>query len=91
MLVWPPKDPDEQAYYALDWSDRISDDSISSATFEVTSGTVEVVSAEHDGNKVSRVLVSDGTVGTKAKILCEIVTEDGQTLQQTATILIRAR
>lgn len=91
MLVWPPKDADEQTYYPIDWSDRISDDVISSASFEVTSGDVTVSSAEHDGNKVSRALVSGGTNGTKAKVLCEITTEDGQTLQQTATILIRER
>ena len=91
MLVWPPKDPDEDAYYALDWSDRISDDIISSASFTVSSGDVALSGAEHDGGSVSRILVADGTAGTKAKVLCQIVTEDGQTLQQTATFLIRAR
>lgn len=91
MLVWPAKDPDETVNYPLDWSDRLGGDLISSAEFSVASGDVTLDSGEHDGISMSLVGVSGGTDGTKAKVLCEITTELGQTLQQTATILIRAR
>jgi hypothetical protein len=91
MLVWPSKDADEEINYAIDWEERIGADYIASASFEVVSGDVTLSSSAHDGASISQVLVSDGTSGTKAKILAEIVTADGQTLQQTATLLIRAR
>jgi hypothetical protein len=91
MIVWPAKDADEEILYAINWADRLAGDAISSASFDVSSGDVTLSDAQHDGADISQVLVSAGTTGTKAKILCEIVTEDGQTLQQTATILVRAR
>lgn len=91
MLVWPAKDADETVLRDVQWADRLGPDSIDSANFEVASGDVTVTDGEHDGANISRVLISAGTEGTKAKILCEIITADGQTLQQTATILIRAR
>jgi hypothetical protein len=90
MLVWPPKDPDEEISYAIDWSLRLGSDAINTASFAVSSGDVTVSDSEYDG-AFSQVNVSGGTAGTKAKVLCSITTEDGQTLQQTATILIRAR
>ena len=91
MLVWPAKDPDEEITYAIDWEPRIGKDSISAASFSVTSGGVTISDSEHDGHTLSQVNVSGGTAGTRAKVLCSITTEDGQTLQQTATILIRNR
>jgi hypothetical protein len=91
MLVWPDKDPDENVLCTVDWLDRLKGDAISATTFTVSSGDVTVSGGEHDGNTMSQVLVSGGTANTKAKVLCEITTEDGQTLQQTATLLIRAR
>lgn len=91
MLVWPAKDPDEVIDYPIDWADRLLGDLIHSASFEVVSGDVTIDSAEHNGKTISQATVSGGVSGTKAKITCEIVTEDGQTLQQTATLLVRDR
>jgi hypothetical protein len=91
MLVWPAKDPDEDVLNTVDWSRRLGTDIISDVAFEVTSGDVTVSDGEHDGARLAQVLVSGGTAGTKAKVLCEITTVDGQLLQETATLLIRAR
>ena len=91
MLVWPPKDADEIIDYPVDWSDRLGADIISSATFTVVSGDVTISASEHDSDKLSQATISGGTTGTKAKVLCEVDTLNGQQLQQTATILIRAR
>ncbi len=91
MLVWPAKDTDEDLLYAIDWEPRLGVDTISTAVFTVSSGDVTLSGAVHDGGRIAQVLVSGGTSGTKAKVMCEITTEGGQTLQQTATLLVRAR
>jgi hypothetical protein len=91
MLVWPAKDPDEVVDYQLDWADRLAGDTIGTASFTVSSGDVTLSDPDHDSGSLSQVTVSAGTGGTKAKVLCQIVTNAGQTLQQTATLLIRAR
>jgi hypothetical protein len=91
MLVWPAKDADETVNYPIDWSDRLGGDYITSATFEVVSGSITLSNPLHNGDTASQVTVSGGAAGTRAKVLAEIETADGQTLQQTAVILIRAR
>jgi hypothetical protein len=90
MLIWPSKSPSEVVDYAMDWDDRLGCDSISHATFSVSAGTVEVESAEND-ERVSKVRVSGGTEGERAKILCQVTTMDGQQLQDTATFVVKAR
>ena len=91
MLVWLSKDPDEEVLRSIDWVDRLGGDTITSASFDVVSGGVTLSQAEHDDSTISQVLISGGTAETRAKVLCEITTGEGQTLQQTATILVRAR
>lgn len=90
MLVWLSKDPDEEVIRGVDWTVRLDGDTIASAAFSVASGNVTVSPGEY-AESVSQCLVSGGTAETKATVLCEVTTTEGQTLQQTATILIRAR
>jgi hypothetical protein len=47
--------------------------------------------SDDDADTISFVILSGGTAGLRGKVLCEVVTVDGQTLQQTATILVRER
>lgn len=92
MLVWPAKDPDEVLEYAIDWSDRLGNDAISTATFSLTTAAgMAIDSSDHDNVHRSYVTLSGGIAGSKGKVLCQIVTVNGQTLQQTATILVKAR
>lgn len=95
MKVWEPKDPDEIAFRYIDWSQHPSwhqGDSITSATFTLsTTAGMTIADSDHDYAKLSRVTLSGGTAGSVGKILCQAVTYDGQTLQQTMTLLIRAR
>lgn len=92
-LTWDSKDPDEVRDYEVDWSYRlIRGDEISSASFTLaTAAGMTIDSSEHDYRHKSRVRLSGGTAGQRGKVLCQIVTEDGQTLQDTATLVIRAR
>ena len=95
MLVWRFKDPDEVLEYPVDWSLHPMwqpGDVIDSATFTlVTAAGMTKNSSTHDNRNLSFVTLSGGTAGSRGKVLCEVVTDAGQTLQQTATVLIRAR
>lgn len=92
MLVWPPKDPDEVLDYGVDWSERLNGDTISTASFTLTTAAgMTVDESQHDSNTISIATLSGGTAGLRGKVLCQITTADGQTLQQTATILVKAR
>lgn len=95
MIVWPSKDPDEKLVRYMDWTLHPSwtaGDTIASATFSLTTAAgMTVVSSDHDYRTLSKVTLSGGTAGERGKLLCEVVTEDGQTLQQTVTILVEER
>lgn len=95
MLVWPEKDPDETAIRFLDWSKHLSwidGDSIVSSTASLsTAAGMAIDATDDDGISLSQVTLSGGNADNRGKVLCEVVTDQGQTLQQTATILIRAR
>ena len=95
MLVWPFKDADEVLEYPVDWSLHPlwqPGDTISTATFSlVTAAGMTINASSHDSRNLSFVTLSGGTAASRGKVLCEVGTDAGQTLQQTATVLIRAR
>lgn len=92
MRVWPSKDPDEVLDYAIDWALRLGPDRIVTATFTLTTAAgMTIDDSDHDSKTLSVVTLSGGTAGQRGKVLCQITTEDGQTLQETATVLVKAR
>lgn len=90
MKIWPPKDPDEDLDYRIDWRLRLCCDAISSVSHSVADGDVTIASEDH-GRDWTKVRLSGGSINTKAEVLCEIVTTEGQTMQETASLLVRAR
>jgi hypothetical protein len=92
MLVWDSKDPDEIARREIDWEKHPGwqrYDAISSATFSLsTAAGMSIASSNTDNAHSSWVFLSGGTADSVGKVLCEVVTGNGQTLQQTATIMI---
>jgi hypothetical protein len=95
LLVWAPKDPNEVAKRNIDWTAHSSwrdGDQISSASFTLsTAAGMTIDDSDHDDDTISIVTLGGGTDGLKGKVLAEVVTLDGQTLQQTATILVSSR
>jgi hypothetical protein len=95
MLVWAAKDPNEVASRFIDWSRHpswIDGDTIVSSTASLSTAAGMTISAtDDDADARSQVTLTAGTAGSVGKVLCEVVTDEGQTLQQTATILIEAR
>ena len=91
-LMWPTKDANEVADYSIDFTDRLGGETISSATFSLTTAAGLVIdSSEHDSYRTATVTLSAGTAGQKGKVQCRIVTSGGQTLDETVGLLIRAR
>jgi hypothetical protein len=91
-LVWPAKDANEVIDYSIDFTDRLGDDTIASATFSLaTSAGLTIDSQEDDGDKLATVTLSAGTAGSKGKILCRVVSTDGRTMDETVSLVIRAR
>jgi hypothetical protein len=91
-LAWPAKDADEVLDYGIDFTERLDGDAISTATFSLaTAAGLVIDDSEHDGECLASVTLSAGTVGSKGKILCRIVTSDGRTMDETVALLIRAR
>jgi len=95
MRVWQSKDPDEVAIRHIDWSDHpswIRGDAITSSSFSLTTvAGMTIDSQENDAATISLVTLSGGTANSRGKVLGEVVTSEGQTLQQTATIVVRER
>lgn len=91
MLTWPPKDPNEVLDYDIDWTDRLEDgETISSSTFTVSSGDVEIDS-DTDAAGVTTVWLSGGTDNTTCVILNRITTSEGRTYDQSVKLRIRSK
>lgn len=95
MLVWPAKDPDETARREIDWEKHPSwqrYDTISSSSFALsTAAGMTIESSDDDCGHKSWAFLTGGTDGSVGKVLAEVVTDGGQTLQQTATIMVESR
>jgi hypothetical protein len=92
VIVWASKDPDEIARREIDWEKHPGwqrYDTITSATFSLsTAAGMSIDSSDNDGSHKSWVFLSGGSADSVGKVLCEVMTEGGQTLQQTATIMV---
>jgi hypothetical protein len=95
MFVWSSKGPNETVSRSISWENHPSwtpNDRIISSSFSLsTAAGMTITSTDDDGYSVSLVGLSGGTVETRGKVLCQVTTHEGQTLQETATILIRER
>lgn len=91
-LYWPAKDANEVLDYAIDFSARLGCDTIASATFSLaTAAGLAIDSQDNDGDSTATVWLSAGTAGSKGKILCRMVSTDGRTMDETVSLLVRAR
>lgn len=91
MIVWPAKTPDETV--SRRWEpDLARDESISSVTANVDSGTVTLTATrETEGGKEGiTVLVAGGATGESARVSLDVVTSEGRTLIGVFHIAVRA-
>lgn len=87
---WEDKDPQDIAAYAVDWSERLGEDTISTSTFSVVSGNVSIASQDKT-DTLARCALSGGTLNETCEILNHIVTAGGKEYDQTVSLRIRKR
>ena len=86
---WPRKDPNDVLDYSFDWSDRLDPgDSISSATISLATAAGLTINTQSYDTTTATVWLSGGTDGETAAVLCRIVTDDGRTMDWTASLAI---
>ena len=90
-MIWPAKDADEVLDYSIDFTDRLGDDSISSVAFSLATAAGLVIDDDTHSGPIATVTLSAGTAGSKGKVLCRVTTTDGQTMDETVQLPIRAR
>lgn len=86
MIQWPNKDPEDIVNYGLDWTTWLAGDTIATAEFEITQGTVSIVSQSHDTTK-ALCRLSGGTLGELAKLVCTITTTTSEETKQETCLL----
>ncbi|HJQ58207.1 MAG TPA: hypothetical protein VJ890_14970 [Vineibacter sp.] len=99
-LRWPPKDPDEDLDYEIDWTDRLrslpaaANDTISGTPSWSVSGSGLAIGT---GGKAptatetsTKVWLSGGTAGQVYDVTCRITTTGGRTMELTYKLLVRS-
>jgi hypothetical protein len=91
-LTWPPKDPDEVLDYQVDWSDRLSSDTLLTSVWSI-SGDDSILtedSSEISGDNTI-IWLSAGTLGEAYNLLNRVTTTGGRTMDQTVRLRIKAK
>lgn len=90
-LVWPAKDANEVLDYAIDFSDRLGCDTVASASFSLATAAGLTIDDSDSEDQTATVWLSSGTEGSVGKVLCRITTTDGRTMDETVSLLVKAR
>ena len=103
-LKWPPKDPDEQLDYSVDWSRYLGTNTISSVVWKIDNADgvkqtwvattvvdgLQYVSASNSST-VTTIQLGLGTANKNYTIYCQITTSDGVTTERKITLKVRER
>jgi len=103
-LKWPPKDPDEQIDFSVDWSRYLDTATISSVVWKIddedgvkqtwVATTVvdglQYVSASNS-TTVATIQLALGTANKNYNIYCQITTSDGVTTERKISLKVRER
>jgi len=86
---WPPKDPDEIADYAVDWTQRLGGDTIAQSSWIVQTGLIK----DSDSKSTTGTIIwlRSGTLGKTYDVLNRIVTTGGRTFDQTVRLRIKTK
>jgi len=103
-LKWPPKDPDEQIDFSVDWSRYLDTATISSVVWKIDDADgvkqtwvattvvngLQYVSASNS-QTVATIQLALGTANTNYNIYCQITTSDGVTTERKISLKVRER
>ena len=91
VLVWPPKGPDEELDFILDWSSRLYEgDSIVEAVWTYAF-TDNFVTGQSFTGDTTLVWLANGEVDRTYVLHCQVTTDNDRVLEQTVNITVRAR
>lgn len=92
-LVWPPKDPDEVLDYEIDWTARLSSDTISnsplSSIWILPDGLIKDDDLQTDST--TTIWLSGGTLGSSYVLTNRIKTVGGRTMDQSVKLQIKSK
>jgi hypothetical protein len=84
------KDPQETRMYTMDWTDGLNASATVSGSTWVVTGLTNAGDSVIGGTKTT-VLLSGGTAGTDYTCTNTITTSDGETLERSGIVRVRAR
>lgn len=80
------KDPDSVLDYAVDWSDWLAGDTITTADFTVPAGLTR--QSQNASATVATVWLAGGTAGATYSVNCRIVTAAGRTADRSFRVVM---
>lgn len=89
---WPPKDPDEVLDYRIEWTDRLTSESLSTSTWFISgpdSALVQDSATIEDTQAV--VWLSAGTLGAVYTLTNRVTTSAARTMDQTVRLKIKEK
>lgn len=89
MKRWQPKDPDENADFGVDWSNRLAGDTIVSSSWILPAGLISSANS-YEGN-LAIIWLHGGTLGKTYEVLNRVVTAGGRTFDQTVSLRIKSK
>lgn len=85
------KDPDESKIYTMDWTEGLNDTAtISTSTWTVTSGITNAADTIVTGSLKTTLRLTGGTAGATYTCTNRITTSDGETLERSGQVRVRA-
>lgn len=85
-----PKDPEEIRDYGIDWSDDLSGLTITASVWTIVEGTV-VMDSDSFADTSTTVRLSGGTLNETCLLLNHVTLSDGQQIEQTCKLKVRAK
>lgn len=82
----------ETVDYAIDWSDRLGSDTISSSSWSISGPDTSLsVSIDSTSGDITSARITGGTFGKTYKVKNTIITTAGQTFDQTVLLEVSVR
>lgn len=93
-IKWDDKDPNEVEPFYLDWTPRLTSDTVTGSTWEVNpaTGTIPLaIGLTQFTTAISTVWLSGGDDGGDYELTNHVVTSTGRNLDQTVKLRVRSR
>jgi len=88
-LTWPTKDPNEKLDYDLDWTDRLSGDTVQTSVWSIP---IELTNEEDSFTPTSTLIwITGGVIGESYPLTNTIQTVGGRIMVQTVELSVSSK